>query len=68
MPVTPPLSVNVDVPIVAASIASLNVAVITVLTTTPVASLKGFVEFIVGRVVSAGVGVVVIVGVGVVTT
>ena len=68
VPVLPPLNLNVDVPIVAESIASLKIAEITVSTATSVAPFDGFVELIVGGVVSTGVGIAVMVGVGVVTT
>ena len=61
VPVTPPLSVNVDVPIVVVSIASLKVAVIASLTSTPVAPFNGLVEMTVGAVVSGRVVVVVLV-------
>jgi hypothetical protein len=52
VPVTPPLTVNVDVLIVVLSIASPKVAEIGVLITTPVAPDAGFVEVTVGAVVS----------------
>jgi hypothetical protein len=59
-PILPPpsLTVNVDVPMVAASIASLNVAVITLFTATFVALLIGLVAFTTGGVVSDATPVV----------
>ena len=60
VPVTPPLSVNVDVLIVVVSIASLKVAVIASLTFTPVAPFSGLVKMTVGAVVSGRVVVVVL--------
>lgn len=52
VPITPP-TVNVAVVTVAASIVSLNVAVIVVFTATPVALFDGLVDETVGDVVSA---------------
>ena len=60
VPVTPPLSVKVDVLIVVVSIDSLKVAVIASLTSTPVAPFNGLVEMTVGAVVSGRVVVVVL--------
>ena len=60
VPVTPPLSVKVDVPIVVVSIDSLKVAAIASLTSTPVAPFNGLVEMTVGAVVSGRVVVVVL--------
>ena len=52
VPDTPPLIVKVDVLIVVASIASLNVAVIALLIATSASPLAGIVELTVGGVVS----------------
>lgn len=60
VPVTPPLSVKVDVLIVVVSIDSLKVAVIASLTSTSVAPFNGLVEMTVGAVVSGRVVVVVL--------
>jgi hypothetical protein len=53
VPVTPPLKVNEAAVTVAGAIGSLNVAVMAVLTATPVALLSGLRELTVGGVVSA---------------